>query len=405
MSHKTLIGGAAYEIAGGKTLVNGTSYSIAGGRTLVGGTGYDISFALPAAVMDLFSSGAIHCAVYANGLYVVGGYRYASSTKTACIAYAEKLNGTWTSVDVGRTGTYAYVTNIVFAGSRWVITLGRNQCSSIGVCSGTRPSSSWTWITPYTGSDSAYCNCVLYAEGYWVVGGRIEASNYRGVIWYTTDLTGGSWSETRLWYGSNSEANFVTSLAYGNGYFAAAGAAGASGSYGQLMYAASPDGTWTSANLSWQSGQDYNAIYCIAYANGYWVAGGRANPTSRNYSAMIAYSSSITGTFTAMVLWSYAKGLYNMVNGIAYANGYWVAVGQGHEGDEKPYYYYARLAYSTSPVGGWTGKALWGGSSSGEQSANCVIYGKGHWLMGGVTGGSAARVAYGKTPAELADAT
>ena len=76
MSHKTLIGGAAYEIAGGKTLVNGTSYSIAGGRTLVGGTGYDISFALPAAVMDLFSSGAIYCAASANGLWVVGGDRY-----------------------------------------------------------------------------------------------------------------------------------------------------------------------------------------------------------------------------------------------------------------------------------------------------------------------------------------
>lgn len=44
MAHKTLIGGTAYEVSGGKTLVGGTAYGIAGGRTLVEGTGYDISF-------------------------------------------------------------------------------------------------------------------------------------------------------------------------------------------------------------------------------------------------------------------------------------------------------------------------------------------------------------------------
>lgn len=44
MAHKTLIGGTAYEISGGKTLVNGTAYSIKNGKTLVGGTAYEIAF-------------------------------------------------------------------------------------------------------------------------------------------------------------------------------------------------------------------------------------------------------------------------------------------------------------------------------------------------------------------------
>ena len=44
MAHKTLIGGTAYNIIGGKSLVSGTSYNIKGGKTLVGGTGYSISF-------------------------------------------------------------------------------------------------------------------------------------------------------------------------------------------------------------------------------------------------------------------------------------------------------------------------------------------------------------------------
>ena len=44
MAHKSLIGGTAYEVTGGKTLVNGTGYDVAGGKTLVSGTGYDVSF-------------------------------------------------------------------------------------------------------------------------------------------------------------------------------------------------------------------------------------------------------------------------------------------------------------------------------------------------------------------------
>lgn len=47
MAHKTLVGGTAYEITGGKDLVSGTAYSKKKGRTLVGGTGYDINFKKP----------------------------------------------------------------------------------------------------------------------------------------------------------------------------------------------------------------------------------------------------------------------------------------------------------------------------------------------------------------------
>ena len=44
MAHKTLVGGTAYEIKGGRCLVNGTGYAIKKGRTMVSGTGYDIGF-------------------------------------------------------------------------------------------------------------------------------------------------------------------------------------------------------------------------------------------------------------------------------------------------------------------------------------------------------------------------
>lgn len=43
-AHKTLVGGTAYTVKGGKCMVNGTVYNILKGRTLIDGTGWDIAF-------------------------------------------------------------------------------------------------------------------------------------------------------------------------------------------------------------------------------------------------------------------------------------------------------------------------------------------------------------------------
>ena len=55
MAHKTLIGGTAYEIGGGRTLVNGTGYAIDKGKTMVGGTVYGIDFVHPVTIVADFS--------------------------------------------------------------------------------------------------------------------------------------------------------------------------------------------------------------------------------------------------------------------------------------------------------------------------------------------------------------
>ena len=44
MDSKTLIGGTAYKITGGRACVGGTAYSITGGKSLIGGTAYSIAF-------------------------------------------------------------------------------------------------------------------------------------------------------------------------------------------------------------------------------------------------------------------------------------------------------------------------------------------------------------------------
>lgn len=66
MAHKTLIGGTAYEIKGGRDLVGGTGYGIKSGKTLIGGTVYDIPLSkgiplntiTPGAILMLNESGS-----------------------------------------------------------------------------------------------------------------------------------------------------------------------------------------------------------------------------------------------------------------------------------------------------------------------------------------------------------
>ena len=67
-AHKTLVGGTAYTVKGGKCLVNGTVYNILKGRTLIDGTGWDITF--PSAGTKLSTLYVGH-SVYLN----VGGVR------------------------------------------------------------------------------------------------------------------------------------------------------------------------------------------------------------------------------------------------------------------------------------------------------------------------------------------
>ena len=44
MAHKTLIGGTAYKITGGRDLIDGTGYAKKSGKVLIGGTTYEIGF-------------------------------------------------------------------------------------------------------------------------------------------------------------------------------------------------------------------------------------------------------------------------------------------------------------------------------------------------------------------------
>ena len=101
MAHKALIGGAAYEISGGKTLVGGTAYSIDKGKTLVGGTGYDVSFG---EAWNKYS-----CQVVAN----YSDQKEKDATATALSNNKTKSYSYWTSYSYNKTNGTFTLTGLV----------------------------------------------------------------------------------------------------------------------------------------------------------------------------------------------------------------------------------------------------------------------------------------------------
>ena len=138
MAHKTLIGGTAYEISGGKTLVGGTAFSIKNGKTLVGGTAYEVVFVKPMAIVTLTSDTfeiRDYCSTYityttpdgnSGSLNTMGEYELPIGTNIHCSISLGRGNGyrmngqiylndeTVVSVenDQDRSYTYTLATNI-----------------------------------------------------------------------------------------------------------------------------------------------------------------------------------------------------------------------------------------------------------------------------------------------------
>lgn len=91
-THKTLIGGTAYDVKSGKCLINGTAYAIQKGRTLINGTGYDIALVSGTPISALPVGSTVKIAV--NGtlrdfLVVNQGIPQNSAL------YDDSCNGTW----------------------------------------------------------------------------------------------------------------------------------------------------------------------------------------------------------------------------------------------------------------------------------------------------------------------
>jgi len=124
MAQKTLIGGTAYEISGGKTLVGGTAYSIDKGKTLVGGTAYEIPFVQPCKLTSsIFYS--TRWAIYLNGwsltgssdIVTEGGGLYSITVNAGDIITVKAQY--WPNTCKGVTFTHNGTTVVSLPGNSW----------------------------------------------------------------------------------------------------------------------------------------------------------------------------------------------------------------------------------------------------------------------------------------------
>lgn len=183
-----------------------------------------------------------------------------------------------------------------------------------------------------------------------------------------------------VWGSTSSGISYapVYCIAYANDYWVIGGYYyDGSTRYARIAYATDLNGEWTIKDL-W-SGASSALINCITYANGYWVVGGKRAPGS-SMSAYIAYTTDPAGEWTTKEVW-YTSGT-SEIHSITYADGYWAVAGVRSTNSTGE----ACVAYTTDLTGSWARKAVWDHSSSA--GAYCIAYANGYWVVGGYYGPS-----------------
>lgn len=150
----------------------------------------------------------------------------------------------------------------------------------------------------------------------------------------------------------------VTSVAYANGYYMAA--MFTTDNDLRLYYTTDIEGSWSSKPLlSKTTSGDFAAG--IVYGNGYYAV-------AESGGIVASVSGSLTGSF----YFDNVSDIMTTVNDIAFADGYFVIVG---EYNDEP-----RIAYSQNPTGPWETNDIEVDAAKG--SATCVTYHDGTWVVG-----------------------
>lgn len=132
MAHKTLIGGTAYTISGGKTLVDGTAYSIKSGKTLVGGTAYEVGFGSSVIVNVIRPSGS-------TGSVTIDGIEYTESGTYEALESISVLVKSYFSGPPSyyAADAYVYLNNTIVATANYGATanysLSLDGCSEVTI--------------------------------------------------------------------------------------------------------------------------------------------------------------------------------------------------------------------------------------------------------------------------------
>ena len=366
MAHKTKIGDSFYEVTGGKVKVGDSVYEIKGGKTKIGDSVYDISFTLAPESSDIWQmSGGGGTSIvaadisYINGYWVVVGMGNSSGR----IAYATKLDGTWTTVDLW-TGINSGVRSISY-GNGYYVAVGYDGDNPSTGAIAYATSLSGPWTVTYPGTQ--YFSSVIYIseKNQWVAAGGAPPSYSGGidVIFYCTNPTG-TWSKV-----TNKLNCPIEDITYANGYYVAIGvgytyipAYGYGSHYMRCSYGTDLTGTWTGGNIVEQASNTSGTIYeinSIIYVNGYWIDVGYDRNRGASY---VAYRTTLGGTRTVVEIFTgYTSQNYHSIKSIIYHDGYYIITGHRSESNSSKI---AIMAYATTLDGPWTVVDLWSLPSS-----------------------------------------
>ena len=194
---------------------------------------------------------------------------------------------------------------------------------------------------------------------------------------------------------SSVNENKVTSVAYGNGTWVAAGEY-RSGStyYARIAYATTPSGTWTNKDIFTGTSTSRFQIKSIAYAEGRWVVAGQYYDGSKYY-ARVMYATSLADTWSTVDLWSYTNQ-YNVATAVTYGDGMWAVAGNYYTDSSNNG---AKIAYTSSLGGEWTTVVPSTPTKFTASLPVSIAYSCGLWAIGGQKGGSSniGVVAFAKT--------
>jgi len=249
---------------------------------------------------------------------------------------------------------------------------------------------------------------VAYGNGLWVTVGRGNPLGGISTIKYSGD--GSNWSNANSGFSNNLGDNPVgRGVAYGNGLWVAVGRGNSPNN--TILYGNGSN--WSNANSGGFSnginGQGYGISYQgngVAYGNGLWVATGFGNSstTTIKYSRDGSnWSNAVNSGFD-----NNYNGNGNYGNGVAYANGLWVAVGRGSSSSNSLLYSVNGSNWSSTLKGGFYasnginvayGNGLWVACGYGPTLNDSILFGDGsNWsnTTGNTTGGfGCSGLAYG----------
>lgn len=159
----------------------------------------------------------------------------------------------------------------------------------------------------------------------------------------------------------------ITCVFYSDGYWVAGGYRyDEDGCAAFILYATDLCGPWTIKDI-WTGSGILTKINCITRYKGYWVIGGTYAQAAR-----ILYATDIAGEWIEKSVWSIST---TGVQSFACSPEYIVACGNQTNTN------YAIISYATDLTGTWTRRTIW--DHSDGNSAWCIAYGNGMWVIGG----------------------